>query len=773
MRLVRLFPELFSIDDFIVKDIPTYHPDSRSYSLFWEEQEKYCVEGKWGKDGDKWRYCPGFLYYYVNFTVIEDEDLKSKSANLFKPILRDLEWYVSYGWLTCRGFSGFVDDEEFTCNRIVDKIERKIELTPEEKVLLGSMEYLKDSNGNYKKYIEAREYLYNKCDSPKGLPIYDNAAKNLFWLGSRGLGKSFYEANAIIGHEFNFYGKKYYKDYIADKVRGPEIVVGAASAPKSKDLLNKFEITQEYHKVNNGSFGSGEDLIPGFFYRNTEGTLQPNNKGSYKHLYEVKEGGVKRKKGTGSTIHHLTYTIENPQAAVGTRPTVMVIDEVGLLENLIDVHTSNEYCQKRKTKFGSSIYTGTGGNIDKIVECKIVFEHPSEYNFLEYKDLWEDRQDSIGMFIPAYYGSSIFIDDKGNTDIEAAYAQELHIRQEKENAKNSFALDSHRMGKPLVPSEMFLSKSSFTFPVVELRERELELDLKKVWEKNVSIGDLEWSDKDKKSVRWREDISKNKYSKAINTLNIDSFKGDLTGKICIYEHPMDDIPRATHMKSLYKVVYDPIKDDNGGTSLASVLVHKGYTDNYNEGLQNTIVAEWIGRYDQINDNHLMAIKLAMYYQSKILFENNLPNFITFCRMEGYYHILQRTPWDAIKDAIKEPGRKQEVGVTQSGPLKINCEQLIRQSLLEPFLKLEDKTLCNVYNIYSLRMIRELSAYNREGNFDHVSSYMILMLWLSQEKKKVYTYDDITEEDREINQLKEHFNNMIKTENYEQHVWYRY
>ena len=80
MKPIRLFPELLNISDFIVKDIPTYHPDSRHYQQYWEEQERYCVEGKWGLDGDKWRYCPGNLYYYVNFTVIDVKEEKSKKA---------------------------------------------------------------------------------------------------------------------------------------------------------------------------------------------------------------------------------------------------------------------------------------------------------------------------------------------------------------------------------------------------------------------------------------------------------------------------------------------------------------------------------------------------------------------------------------------------------------------------------------------------------------------------------------------------------------------
>lgn len=774
MKPIRLFPKLESISDFIIREHPIYHPDSRDYGTYWEEQERYCVEGKWGRDGDKWRYCPGGLYYYINFTIIEHEE-EDKSTILIKPILRDIDWYIYYGWLCARGFSGFIDDQEFTCNTLVDKLERKESLSPEERNNLESFRYLKKADGTYKKYIDAREYLYNKCDSPKGLPLYNNAAKNLFLLGSRGLGKSFLVANAVVGHEFTFYGKKYYDDFIKDNVQGPQIFVGASIGSKSGDLLDKFTLTYEYHKSNNGAYGSGDDSEPGIFHRNTTGTLMAGTKKIFSNRYEVKEGGVKKLKGSRTQIHHGIFTTENPDTVAGKRPSVIVVEEVGLVENIIAVHLSNEHAQKRKTKFGSSIYIGTGGNMEKIIGCKIIFENPAEYKMLEYKDLWEDRQTPIGMFIPAYYGSTNFVDEFGNTNIEDAFEQELYERAIRESSKNSSSLDGYKMGRPLVPSEIFLSRSSFVFPVTELRAREAELDLKKVWSKNASIGDLEWADIKKKSVQWREDISKQRESKVINTLNLDNFKGDLSGKVVIYEHPDQNIPTPNKYRSLYKVVYDPIKDDDGGTSLASVLVHKGFTEGYNDGLQNTIVAEWIGRFNSVNDHHLMAIKLALYYNAKIQFEDNIPNFKTFCHMEGYYYLLQATPWDAIKDAIKSPSMKSKIGVTMSEGLIISSEQLARQHLLEPFCRVDDKMLINIDNIYSLRLIRELAAYERDKKtkFDHVSSYFILMLWLSQEKKKVYTQEDVSQKNSFKEQYTQYKIEQLKKSRNELQHWYKY
>lgn len=742
MKAVRLFPILYNIEGFLVENHPELHPDSTSYKRYWEEQERYCLEGKWAEDNDKekkggWRYMPGFLYYYVNFCIIDDQDENGNTTSKIRPLLRDIEWMLSYGWLTCRGFSGFEDDDEYTCHRLIQKVEQHGELsltTKEIRTLNRIKPSVTRKDGTLKTYIEAREYLYKTHTSPLGKPYYLNSALNFFVLSPRGFGKSFYAGNAVIGHEYNFYGKKYFDEEYLKNPAAVEIFVGAALASKSGDLLKKFATTQEWLKKNHGAWGSGEDFIPGYFHNNSSGTLVSNNNNSpYRHEYKYQEGGTWITGGTGTRIYHGVYTSENPQAAVGTRPTVMVIEEVGLLGNLLDVHASNETAQIRRSKFGSSLYIGTGGNMEKITESKIVFEDPEAYNFLPYQDYWENRIKPIGFFLPAYYVDNDFKDKNGNTDIDAALSQELSERKKREKAATSSALDGYMMARPLVPSEMFLSPTANIFPTAKLRQREATVLSRNLFELKASIGSLEWN-KNKDGVLWVEDINRKK--KPIRTLNLDSYRGDLTGAIVIYEHPPDNIPNPTFRKSLYKMAYDPVKDDGGGTSLASFLVYKGYVEgSWNEGLQDAIVAEYIGRYDQVNDIHDLAVKLATYYNCKIMVENNLPDFIRYCKMTGKQHLLQISPYEAISKALKSVNRKYEVGVNMSKQLGIHCEQLIRQWMLETWATSSSgELLTNIDKIISPRLLQEAIAYDRESNLDHMSSMKLLMLWLSQESQ---------------------------------------
>lgn len=735
----RLFPVLHNIQDFIIKEHPVYHPDSHQYETYWEEQEIICLEGKWGHDYNSetkeggWRWMPGNLYYYINMTVIDDEDEEGNTTAVINPLLRDIEWIVLYGWAICRGFSGFQEDEEYTCHYLVKKLEDKTILSPKDKKLIKKQEYsFLKSDGTYKKYVDPKEYLYNTHSKPLGRAFHLNPAKNLFLLASRGIGKSFTCANAVIGHEFNFYGKRFFDDSYLNDPAGVEIFVGSALSSKSGDLLKKFSKSQEYLKKKLGAWGSGEDFVPGYFYNNTTGSLSANASSVYRHKYKKKENNVWGEAGTGTSIKHGVYTTENPQAAVGTRPTVMVIEEVGLLNNVLQVQGANETCQIRRTKFGSSFYIGTGGNMEKITESKVIFEDPEAYGFLSYKDIWENRKKPIGLFIPAIYCDNDFKDKNGNTDINGALEQEMLIRSEKMKASSSSALDEYMMARPLKPSEMFMSPGGNVFPVYKIRERIIEIETRGLFDLHASVGMLEYVDKEKKEVKWVEDVKRKK--KPILELNLDKYKGSIEGAIVIYEHPPNNIPAASYNKSLYKIVYDPVKDDNGGTSLASILVHKGFSvTSWEEGMQDTIVAEYIGRYDQVEKIHEIAIMLAHYYNCKVLPETNIPDFVRYVRMKNKYHILQLSPFVAISKAIQNPGKKYDVGVTMSTRLGIHSEQLIRQRLLETWKVLEDGTkLTYIDKILSLRLLYELASYQKGKNADHVSSYKLLCLWLSQE-----------------------------------------
>src|SRR5690606_38135259 len=112
----------------------------------------------------------------------------------------------------------------------------------------------------------------------------------------------------------------------------------------------------------------------------------------------------------------------------------------------------------------------------------------------------------------------------------------------------------------------------------------------------------------------------------------------------------------------------------------------------------------------------LAVKLATYYNCKIMVENNLPDFIRYCKMTGKQHLLQISPYEAISKALKSVNRKYEVGVNMSKQLGIHCEQLIRQWMLETWATSSSgELLTNIDKIISPRLLQEAIAYDRESN----------------------------------------------------------
>ena len=1121
-----LFPEIYDIKDFIqARNYPVIHPDSFQYSEYWSKEEKKCLEGFWGKDfrdgKGGYRYASGPLYFYVNYAIIADEDEKGKTTANIIPKLRDVEWIVFYGWLVANGFSGFMDDDEYTCNLVIKKIEDGIELSPKEKIEFDKLKHLKKEDGSYKTYIDPIEYLYQTFEKPLGLPIYDNPAKDFMWLASRSLGKAlspdelvlsqngwksikdltigeliygsdgkltkvlaktditndlnFYKITlsdgrtieacedhnwkvwnknlnrnnkidktpvystlttgeilkiykqkswksrsnryieerichlplnkcidydekdlaiepyllglwlgdgssnsvaittnddeikdyiynvasryknhkvnvtqnkykncptyriteglvpnvsrelrnkfknlnvfnnkhipeiyltssreqrlellkglmdtdgtssngsleyyskskrlaydvyhlslslgfyttikikqailngknygdsyrvkittdekmfklkrkldnqktvknnrpfngrysrvsikeieyigkkpgmcitvdnndstyitkdyivthnsvitaGILAHVFTFFGKKYYDDEYIYSPAGIEIAVGSAQVTKSTELLKKMSSILENLKTGPGSYGKHESFIPGYFYLSTSGSMSPSNKSPFRHEYQIKEGGTWVTKGTGTKLVHVAWG-DNAEAAVGGRYQVIACEEVGLADDILQIQGANRATMIRRNKFGSCMYIGTAGNMEKITGSKIMFENPDSYDLVEYKDIWENRMKPIGLFIPAYYRDNTFKDPNGNTNIQLAYEQELINRKGFESAQNSSALDNYIMSNPLVPSEMFISGMSNVFPTAKLRELEAWMDTKNIFKTYASIGDLSWAGPERKAVRWTEDLSTKRLQRPIVDLNLDKYKGNLHSSIVIYEHPSENIPNPTYYRSLYKVVYDPVADDHGGTSLASILVYKGFAEeSWNGGMQDAIVAEYVGRYDIVDDIHEIAVKIATYYNAMILYENNLPGFKNYCAMNGHIHRLMISPYEAIsKSGIKTFSKKYEFGVHISEGLKTHCEQLIRKLLLEKYRTTEDgRKEENLWKIKSPRLLKELISYNRNGNFDHVSAMMILVLWLSQEKEKVI--EEQTSKVDPNNDLEKYFKQTIK------------
>jgi len=406
---------------------------------------------------------PGKLYYYINYGTIKKNVGKSKVKSYARPSLRDLEWKLFLLWTEARGFSGFILDEEYTSLEVVKEWRDLGEVDPTPFIISDYPHAINPNTGKLKEYVPAREALNKIYDSNKGRPLFENNSKNLFMIGARGYGKS-YSLAGIVSHEFLFDGKN---EYITGEDTSAEIVVGAGEAKYSADTLDKTKVMLERLP---GAMEIGGQFYPSPFSKLSQGSWAPGHQ--MVATYKKRIGNNWKWVGSKSNIKHRTFR-DNPFAANGTRPGVMLFEEVGMFDNLIDCYNASVECQRDGSKkFGSMMFIGTGGDMSGggTIAAQKMFYEPENFDCLSFDDTWEFRG-KIGYFVPAYIGLDDYKDLEGNTKVEEAKAYLEKVREKLRTTKgSSSSLEGEIVNRPLVPSEMFLQRAGSIMPIPELRD---------------------------------------------------------------------------------------------------------------------------------------------------------------------------------------------------------------------------------------------------------------------------------------------------------------
>lgn len=717
-------------NNFLVGTIPKMHPMSSMYREFWMTQKRRCIEGYWNSG----YWMPGNLYFYVNFGTIKiNKTASSKNKVAGKPFLRDLEWEFFYNWQEARGFSGFILDQNYTCSR---KAQKKVyeALSDVEKNLVSieSPNAFK-SDGTLKEYVPARQYLRKQHLMEYGRPVYENESLDFMMMGSRGFGKSYSVGVGIVLHEWLFDGETH---YIAPLERdhgwtspSASIMVGAGDAKYSADILDKCKFAL---KNLPGAVEISGVSYPSPFDKQYFGSWMPGK--AVTAGYKKKSGGSWSVSGSESKINHRTFR-DNPFAANGLRCSVMVFEEIGMFDNLMHARNASVECQMNGAyKYGSMMFLGTGGDMDGgTIDASSMFNDPDSYNLLAFEDLWESKG-KIAYFVPAYLGLNQYKDSNGFSQTEAAREYlEKHRAKLRKGKSGSAALDDELQNRPLVPSEVFLTKKGNVFPIAELQERLNDVrDFLHVLEKPVTL----FFDKEAPSgVNYKLDLKKDLLP--LNQFPLsDQQKSNRNGCVVIYEFPVTD-NQGLVPKDLYIIGHDPYAtDDPDGGSLGSVFVLKTNT-NRNHG-HSEVVAEFTGRpYEGrkiINENiHKLSL---MYGEAKVYFENVRGNVKEYFEKVRRLDLLALQPVTVLnnkKASWESRSSSQIYGYPMSNKkMKEEGIQYIRDWLLENRgADSNGKNIRNLDLLPSKGLLQELIKFNYDGNFDRVMAFMGCIIGLEE------------------------------------------
>tara|TARA_R110000851_G_scaffold161742_4_gene305462 strand:+ start:850 stop:2193 length:1344 start_codon:yes stop_codon:yes gene_type:complete len=399
-----------------------------------------------------------------------------------------------------------------------------------------------------------------------------------------------------------------------------------------------------------------------------------------------------------------------------------------MFNNLRPAYAASVDVQKVGRKFGSSLFTGTGGDMEGTgtLDAAYMFYNPKEFDLLEFVDIWEGlgKSGKVAYFIPANFANEMFKNEDLRSTPELLEKGLKYYEGERDKFRSgkgdSISLDNFIVYHPIKPSEVFLTKSGNIFPVAELQMRlnvVRSSDADTLINKKVELYFNPNSDEAINGVHYKLDIE--------NKLQaIDNFpynKPNKEGAVMIYELPRMDEGKVP--KGLYLIGHDPIAGDGTEGSFASIYVLKTKKYPMIHG-HDEIVAQYVGRPFQgrkiINE---ILYKLSLLYgDAKIYFENVRGNTKEYFEKVGRLDLLAKQPTTVLtKKSSAASGAPQIYGYPMSNQkMKIEALQYLRDWLLEERGKNgKGFSIRNLDTIWDQALLQELIQFNLDGNFDRV------------------------------------------------------
>ena len=374
--------------------------------------------------------------------------------------------------------------------------------------------------------------------------------------------------------------------------------------------------------------------------------------------------------------------------------------------------------------FGLMIAFGTGGDdSSKFDGLKELFYNPSGYNIKSFDNIWDEGASgsTCGFFVPVYAnmsvtdenGNRLFIDSDGNTLKDKALSYVMNERKKVvEGATDSRAVDRYVAENPITPQEACLELTGNIFPKKELQTQLSLIRTNRKLQNHKQVGDLIWVNGE---LVWQQ-------KKSGDIIKYPLGKDDKTdGSIVIWEHPMKDAPIGLYIGG--NDPYDFDKADNS-TSLGSTIIYKrfqGFEEYY-----DIIVAEYTGRPNTADEYYENVMKLLLYYNARLLYENEKKGLFTYFSNKHRDYLLADQP-DIINDIIGKSTVNRRKGIHMTKEIIAYSEILIKDWLNEEYAPGHK----NISRILSEPLLEELIQYNDKGNFDRVRALQCLMIYRQQ------------------------------------------
>lgn len=497
---------------------------------------------------------------------------------------------------------------------------------------------------------------------------------------------------------------------------------------------------------------------------------------SFKLGYRMKNG-VEADDSWSSSLLSVSAN-NNPDCAIGKDAVTIKVEELSTMQNFDDFMNVTEPTMTVGTRTTGTLMawgTATAANM-QIFEQN--FYNPRAFNFMPFENVWDNdaRNEVCGFFKSYAWGLEGEIDgvkgfdEDGNSNLRIGLKLAARERIKKKETAKTFSEYLNYLGqRALFPAESFSSASENIFSSEALNKFEDKLRVDNSYR---FYTDGELFEDGLKKIYFKSNARikiENPDAKIYDYIQGVPRRGNEDPHGCIrvwfapeYEETYinDRLVRAI-LPGTYVAVYDPVGIDKDKKEITDRHSHNSMfvveMPRERNGFKPKLCAAYYGRTERLEEADEKFYRLCKWYNciGTGLVEINRGETVSNFRKWKATRYLGHEPlfvWDAT---IKEKVSTSYGYSIGNGPKKLDGLRLLKEFLYEVIGKNEFGEDIYVFERFlDYQTILELKKFNADGNFDRISSLILLgIYWKSIDikgkrelanRKKVTEYNDKTD-----------------------------
>lgn len=492
---------------------------------------------------------------------------------------------------------------------------------------------------------------------------------------------------------------------------------------------------------------------------------------SFKLGYRMKNG-VEADDSWSSSLLSVSAN-NNPDCAIGKDAVTIKVEELSTMQNFDEFMNVTEPTMTVGTRTTGTLMawgTATAANM-QIFEQN--FYNPRAFGFMAFENVFDNdaRNEVCGFFKSYAWGLEGEIDgvkgfdEDGNSNLRIGLKLAARERVEKKKTAKTFAEYLNYLGqRALFPAESFSSASENIFSSEALNKFEDKLRVDNSY-KFYTDGEL-FEDGTKK-IYFKSNVRiriENPDMKTYDYIQGVPRRGNEDPHGCIrvwfapeYEETYigDRLIRSI-IPGTYVAVYDPVGIDKDKKEITDRHSHNSIfvieMPRERNGFKPKLCAAYYGRTERLEEADEKFYRLCKWYNciGTGLVEINRGETVSNFRKWKATKYLGYEPLYVWDSAVKEKVSTSYGYNIGSGPKKLDGLRLLKEFLYEVIGKNEFGEDIYVFERFlDYQTILELKKFNAEGNFDRISSLILLgIYWKSIDikgKRELASRKKVTEE----------------------------